>query len=83
MTTTHDVRISGAEGVALSVVRELIDRGFEAPRNTSEFLELYCRCLLTISRPEEFSSNEPPHDALRQGTERVSEPVLPQPGGDF
>jgi len=52
MRQEHEVCIPGREAVALSVVRELIERKFEKPQDTSEFLQLYCRCLLMICDPE-------------------------------
>jgi hypothetical protein len=51
MVSEHEVRIPGREGVALDLVRELIQRGFENPKETSDFLQLYCRCLVTLCDP--------------------------------
>jgi hypothetical protein len=70
MSQEHEVCIPGREAVALNVVRELIERNFEKPRDTSEFLQLYCRCLLMICDPER---------GLMPGTVAVRDSRAPAP----
>jgi hypothetical protein len=79
MKDEHDVRIAGREGVALSLVRELIDRKFEAPQDTMEFLQLYCRCLITIGSPETTLLTGAP-DSVQQTT---ASDQASGPRGDF
>jgi len=54
----YETRIASLENTAVMIVNELIERGFENPTSTPQYLRLVARCLITLCDPKDFLRKE-------------------------